>query len=86
MTSLSGLDNLELVDGYMELSDLFKLENLSPLSNLKQVSGILTLWNLRAITNLSGLANLSLVGGLDIEGNNNNNISSIWGVLVSQVK
>jgi len=63
LTSLSGLDNLEVIGGNFSLSENVLLTNLTGLENLTTISGDLLISSLTNLTSINSLSNLNTIGG-----------------------
>jgi phosphotransferase system IIB component len=63
LTSLSGLENITSVGGYLSIQNNDVLTSLSGLDNITSVGGILSIGNNDVLTSLGGLENLTSVGG-----------------------
>ena len=63
LQSLSGLDNLETINGSLHIGRSEQLNNLEGLNSLTSIGGGFTIFDNSALNNLSGLENLIAVGG-----------------------
>ncbi|MFA5419544.1 MAG: T9SS type A sorting domain-containing protein, partial [Bacteroidales bacterium] len=70
IASLTGLDNLKIIGGNLELSSNYALSDISSLDNLSVINGSLKIYENPYLTSLSGLNNLNSIGG-DVELNYN---------------
>ena len=68
LVSLDGLENLESVDGFLELRFNHSLADLDGLAGLRHV-GTLHLWNNDALADASGIAHVQTVSSLSVQGN-----------------
>jgi hypothetical protein len=69
LKSLSGLDNLEEVGGFVSLNSLWQLADLNGLNGLRSMGGSLGITYCDSLYDLSGLDSLKRTGGLSIGSN-----------------
>ncbi|MDA3943083.1 MAG: T9SS type A sorting domain-containing protein [Bacteroidetes bacterium] len=63
LLTLSGLENLDSIGGYLTITNNHNLSSLSGLDSLKSIGGGLTFWSNHGLQNMDQLINISNLGG-----------------------